>query len=228
MTRVLSTALRNSLLTEEEFAYAHLIKFEKPLKTVAGKSARRAKDYTYLSDGSFDVVFNDGSSDIEGNANGAQTYIANKVLKVGATSETTEARASSIALTVSAAALSTSFTDNITTTGTSITTALTDFVEAGFREGDVIQLTSGSGANNTAKVRINSFSNTNKTANVTPLTKVSGTDEVALLALTAHSATSYSISFASAEVESILNNRSSTTYATVSYTHLTLPTTPYV
>ena len=213
MTRVLSTALRNSLLTEEEFAYAHLIKFEKPLKTVAGKSARRAKDYTYLSDGSFDVVFNDGSSDIEGNANGAQTYIANKVLKVGATSETTEARASSIALTVSAAALSTSFTDNITTTGTSITTALTDFVEAGFREGDVIQLTSGSGANNTAKVRINSFSNTNKTANVTPLTKVSGTDEVALLALTAHSATSYSISFASAEVESILNNRSSTTYA---------------
>ena len=213
MTRVLSTALRNSLLTEEEFAYAHLIKFEKPLKTVAGKSARRAKDYTYLSDGSFDLVFNDGSSDIEGNANGAQTYIANKVLKVGATSETTEARASSITLTVSAAALSTSFTDNITTTGTSITTASTDFVEAGFREGDVIQLTSGSGANNTAKARINSFSNSNKTANVTPLTKVSGTSEVALLALTAHSATSYSISFASAEVESILSNRSSNTYA---------------
>ena len=59
MTRSVSTDLRNSLLKEEEFAYAHLIKFEKPLKTIDGKSARRAKDYTYLTDGSFDVVFND-------------------------------------------------------------------------------------------------------------------------------------------------------------------------
>ena len=81
MTRALSLSLRNSLLQEEEFAYAHLVKFEKPLKTVNGKSARRAKDYTYLTDGSFDIVFNDGSSDVEGNANNAQTYIANKIIK---------------------------------------------------------------------------------------------------------------------------------------------------
>ena len=159
MTRVLPLSLRNSLLQEEEFAYAHLVKFEKPLKTVNGKSARRAKDYTYLTDGSFDIVFNDGSSDVEGNANNAQTYIANKIIKVGSTSETTEARASSISLTVSAAALSTSFIDSLTITSLSISTATKDFVEEGFREGDVIQLLSGSGANDTVKVRINSFSN---------------------------------------------------------------------
>ena len=213
MTRVLPLSLRNSLLQEEEFAYAHLVKFEKPLKTVNGKSARRAKDYTYLTDGSFDIVFNDGSSDVEGNANNAQTYIANKIIKVGSTSETTEARASSISLTVSAAALSTSFIDSLTITSLSISTATKDFVEEGFREGDVIQLLSGSGANDTVKVRINSFSNANRTANITALTKVVGGVETSISALTAHSATSYSVNFASAEVESILNNRSSTGYA---------------
>ena len=71
--RSLHTDLRASLLKEDAFVYAHLVKFEKPLKTDSGKSARRAKDYTYLSDGSTDIVFNDGSNDIKGNANGAQT-----------------------------------------------------------------------------------------------------------------------------------------------------------
>lgn len=138
--RSLHTDLRASLLKEDAFSYAHLVKFEKPLKTDSGKSARRAKDYTYLSDGSIDIVFNDGSNDIKGNANGAQTYIANKLLKVGDVSETSEAKTSSMSLTLSAAALSTSFTDTLSFTSTSITTASTDFVEAGFREGDIVQL----------------------------------------------------------------------------------------
>ena len=213
MTRNVAASLRNSLLKEEEFSYAHLVKFEKPLKTVDGKSARRAKDYTYLSDGSFDIVFDDASRDIQNNLNGAQTYIANKVVKVGATSETTEARASSITLTVSAAALSTSFIDNLTITSGSVTSALTDFVEAGFREGDVIRLLSVGGTNDTAKVRINSFSNNNKTVNITALTKISSGVEVSISSLTAEGSRSYSVNFASAEVESILNNRSSTGYA---------------
>ena len=213
MTRNVAASLRNSLLKEEEFSYAHLVKFEKPLKTVDGKSARRAKDYTYLSDGSFDIVFDDASRDIQNNLNGAQTYIANKVIKVGATSETTEARASSITLTVSAAALSTSFIDNLTITSGSVTSALTDFVEAGFREGDVIRLLSVGGTNDTAKVRINSFSNNNKTINITALTKISSGVEVSISSLTAEGSRSYSVNFASAEVESILNNRSSTGYA---------------
>ena len=59
-----NNTLRDSLLTEDPFAYAHLVKFERPLKTDSGKSARRAKDYSYITDGSVDIIFNDGSSDI--------------------------------------------------------------------------------------------------------------------------------------------------------------------
>ena len=78
--RSLHSDLRDALLQETAFSYAHLVKFEKPLKTDSGKSARRAKDYTYLSDGSIDLVFDDGLKDIQGNANGAQTYLANKLM----------------------------------------------------------------------------------------------------------------------------------------------------
>ena len=84
------------LLKEDSFAYAHLVKFERPIKTDSGKSARRAKDYVYITDGSSDIIFNDGSSDIRGNANGSQTYIANKLVKVGDVSETTEAKSSNM------------------------------------------------------------------------------------------------------------------------------------
>ena len=103
--RSLHSDLRDALLKEEPFAYAHLVKFEKPLKTDSGKSARRAKDYTYLSDASMDIVFDDGLKDILGNANGAQTYIANKLLKIGDVSETTEAKTSSMTLNISATAV---------------------------------------------------------------------------------------------------------------------------
>ena len=119
--RNLDTTLRNSLLTEEPFAYAHLVKFEKPLKTDGGKSARRAKDYLYLTDGSHDILFNDGSSDVSDNANGAQTYIANKLSKVGSVTETIQAKASSMTLNVSAAALKTTLTTALTTTSSSLT-----------------------------------------------------------------------------------------------------------
>ena len=211
--RSLHTDLRASLLKEDAFVYAHLVKFEKPLKTDSGKSARRAKDYTYLSDGSTDIVFNDGSSDIKGNANGAQTYIANKLLKVGDVSETSEAKTSSMSLTLSAAALSTSFIDSLSFTAQSITSASTDFVEAGFREGDIVQVLSGSGSNDTARARINSFSNSNKTANVTPLSKVVNNEVAELASFSTENSVSYSVNFDSPEVESVLSNRSQTSYA---------------
>ena len=134
-----------------------------------------------------------------------------------------------MSLTLSAAALSTTFTDTLTFTSTSITTALTDFVEAGFREGDIIQLLSGSGTNDTVRVRINGFTNSNKTANVTPLSKIVSNEVSEIAALTGESpSVSYSVNFDSPEVESVLSNRSQTSYARyiLSLIHISEPTRP--
>ena len=209
--RPISTDIRDSLLKEEPFVYAHLVKFEKPLKTDGGKSAQQAKDYVYITDGSVDIEFDDESSDVEGNTNGKQIYIANKLFKVGSVSETTEARAANINLSLSAAALGITFTDTITISSTQLT-ATKSFVEEGFREGDSILLGRVGGSNDTVKVRIDTFSNSNKTANITPLTKVVSGQRIKITSLSSESAL-YSVSFDSPEVEGILTNRSETSYA---------------
>ena len=193
--------LRDSLLTEEPFVYAHLVKFEKPLITESGKSGRRKTDYIYISDGSFDILFNDGSEDAEGNANGTQVYVANKLVSVGAVAETVEARATSMNLQVSAAALSTTITDSFAVTSTTLTGS-EDLVEAGFREGDTVTLASV-GSNNGKTVRIDSFENDNKKAIVTPQNTTLVTSSSEILTLT----------FSSPEVEGILTDRSGNSYA---------------
>ena len=199
--RDLDSGLVDSLLENEPFAYAHLVKFEKPVVTTGGKSARKATDYAYISDGSIDIVFDDLSQDVQNNNNGPQTYIANKLISVGDTSESTQAKTSSINLKVSAAALNTSLITSLNITASSIT-ATQDLVEAGFREGDLIELLSGSGNNDTKKIRINSFSNDNKTASVTGMST-----------LTSETGVVYSLNFCSPEVQGILNIRSDSSYA---------------
>ena len=209
--RPISNDVRDSLLKEEPFVYAHLVKFEKPLKTDGGKSAQQAKDYVYITDGSVDIEFDDESLDVEGNSNGKQIYIANKLFKVGSVSETTEARAANINIDISAAALGVAFSDTITISTTQLT-ATKSFVEEGFREGDCVLLQRVGGSNDTAKVRINTFSNSNKTANITPLTKVVSGERIKITSLSSESAL-YSVTFDSPEVEGILTNRSETSYA---------------
>ena len=91
-----NTAITHSLLRGDSFAYAHLVKFEKPIKTAEGDSRGQATDYSYITDGSNDIIFNDESTYPNQNttvSNGAQTYIANKLLKVGSVGESTKAKA---------------------------------------------------------------------------------------------------------------------------------------
>ena len=194
--RNLNSTLRDSLLQEEPFVYAHLVKFEKPIKTLTGRSGRREDDYVYVTDGSFDVVFDDGAEDATGSANGAQVYVANKLLSIGSVAETIEARATSMNLQVSAAALSTSIAGSFTTSSSTITGSQ-DLVEAGFREGDILTI---SGANNNGKtVRIEQFENDNKRIVVTAQNS----------ALTSETNQNITLSFSSPEVEGILTDRSS-------------------
>ena len=198
--RNLNNTLRDSLLQEEPFVYAHLVKFEKPIKTLTGRSGRRQDDYVYVTDGSFDIVFDDGSESATGTANGAQVYVANKLVSVGSVSETIEARATSMSLQVSAAALSTSTSGSFTTTSSTIS-GDEDLVDKGFREGDILKI---SGANNNGKtVRIEQFENNNTRIVVTAQNS----------SLTSETNQNITLTFSSPEVEGILSDRSDNAYA---------------
>jgi len=82
--RNLNTTLKKRLINNEPFAYAHLIKYERPYATlVSGKHSTDAKRYAYLTDATVNIVFDDGSYATDGTtANGNQTYIADKIYKV--------------------------------------------------------------------------------------------------------------------------------------------------
>ena len=238
--RDLGTTLETSLMNGDPFVYAHLIKFERALSTQSGKPAESATDYAYITDGSFDISFDDGSKDLDDNSNGTQVYIANRLKKVGAITETTEAKASSITIQIASESLNTETLpqQNLgwATSGsatTAITTTGEDFVELGFSEGDKVTIkrayTSNSAAtaaeisadtNHNQQVIINSFSNNNKTITGTIIgadssgDRPGGTD-----ALSAFNGGNYILELSTDEVASLLyeeydlNNLKDTSYA---------------
>ena len=93
--------LQSSILTEDPFLYAHLVKFERVPDTASGLIAEEPKDYSYITDASFNINFNDGSKSVAGVANGSQTYIAGRLLSVGNIADTTEAKVSNVSLKLS-------------------------------------------------------------------------------------------------------------------------------
>ena len=93
--------LQSSILTEDSFLYAHLIKFEKVPESTSGLIAEEASNYSYVTDGSFNISFDDGSKSVAGVANGAQTYVAGRLVSVGNIADTTEAKVSNVTLTMS-------------------------------------------------------------------------------------------------------------------------------
>ena len=195
--RSLNADLRDALLREDSFVYAHLVKFERP-KNIDGDEPERAlTDYIYLTDGSFDISYDD----TDDSTSNPQTYIANKVLKVGAVSETIEARATNFTLQIDATALNTTLEDSLTITTSTITSS-ENLVAEGFREGDIVELVASSGSNKGKLVRINSFSTNNTVANVTALEN----------ALTAETGT-YTLTFKNPEVEGIITDRTGNGYA---------------
>lgn len=92
--RPMDAALKTALINNVALKYCHLIKFERPSRPdSSGKVSTSKERYTYLSDASRSVSFDDGSTDLNGTANGPQTYIPNKILKVSPVSEQVEAKA---------------------------------------------------------------------------------------------------------------------------------------
>ena len=167
--------LQSSILTEDSFLYAHLIKFEKVPESTSGLIAEEASDYSYVTDGSFNISFDDGSKSIAGVANGAQTYVAGRLVSVGNITDTTEAKVSNVSLTMSSISLGSKFvaasgntiTVNPVTGGATLQlnnkTETDDWVALGFGEGDTISLTSSvaNDQNHNLKLTISSFEDDN-------------------------------------------------------------------
>lgn len=141
--------LRAMLMAGEPFQYAHLIKFERPSRpdALSGKVSTSAQRYVYITDGSRDVAFDDGSKDLNGVRNGTQTYIANKVLNVSNVQESSEAKASSFTITLDGNGIGATATGSVTITAATANhwdiawPANVDLISQGFREGDKVEFT---------------------------------------------------------------------------------------
>lgn len=211
--RPVNAALKNVLVQNEPFQYAHLIKFERPSRpdSLSGLVSTSKQRYTYLTDASINVTFDDGSKNLQGTANGTQTYLANKVLKVGSVQEQTKASTSQTTLSLDGNALGASIVTgvNITlvsletpTTPTTWDVALTapvtieDMLIEGFREGDKVSI-------NGTLVNIHSF----RSNNIIRVTKIDNDFP------TLGSGSDITIKLASEEIISILLNKNAEDYA---------------
>ena len=171
--RSVNSTIRTTLINNEAFEYAHLVKFERPqLPNVNNSFSTNANKFVYLTDGARDISFNDGSTNDSGSANGSQIYRANKLLNVTGYKESMQAKASSMTLTIAAEVLGTSVVGNLTFAGSTITcSTVIDFVEEGFKEGDKIKLEAndGAGSNHNKIFLITGFTSSNQNITIETL-----------------------------------------------------------
>ena len=217
--RSINATLKTSIMNNEPFLYAHLIKFERSIKTVSSLPSKVATDYGYISDASVNIEFDDESKDATGVLNGSQTYIANRVTKIGSINETTKAKASTINIEISSEALDTATVFNqIVSWGTpsgknsNITTTGVDFVELGFSEGDQIRIKHNVAVpdtNHNKTGTILSFSNNNKTM----LCEIHGQASNGSSGLSAVTSTSHEIVIDSSHVVALFQDREASEYA---------------
>lgn len=212
--RPVSAALKTMLVNNEPFLYAHLIKFERPSRpdSTSGLVSTSKQRYTYLTDASINVSFDDGSTDLQGTANGTQVYLANKVLSVGAVSEQTKATAATTNIVLDGNAIGASIQATVTVVsgGTDlwdITWPNTvDILSEGFREGDKVTLYNSQGTTTqTDDVSLGTFNIVGFRAN--NVLRVGKIDTSTL------SVTNLRMDLASEEIISILLDKNASEYA---------------
>ena len=205
--RTVHPDVRTLLMAGTPFQYAHLIKFERPSRPedASGVISTSAQRYTYLTDASRNVDFDDLSTDYNGTANGSQVYIANKVLQVSGMQESIEAKASTFTVTLDGNGIGAS----VSATGATITAvgdgihwdivfpSTVDPLASGFREGDKVTISGFTSGD----VNIEAF-RANNTIRVKKIDAAIGTGTGTV-----------TLSLSSEEIKAILLNKLSTTYA---------------
>ena len=172
--RNISDSIKTAFANNDSLLHYHLVKFEKPSQLQI--EAEKASDYVYITDAPYVVTY-DG-----------QEYIPGSLLKVGKVPESTEAKATNMSLTLSAAKLgkkavgfNLSNASNIlpTSSGTLISTI--KLFESGFYPGDTVTFTRRDNGS-TFKARIDRLyteGNANENIGITNL----GTTTIGFLAL---------------------------------------------
>ena len=128
--------------TRRPYKYAHLIKFERPILAPDDSEVDSNKEYVYLTDASTDQYFQDPHTD-DSIENMSIKYRANKVLEVPGITEYSEARATSIDLSLDASAIGTYLSGDvlITQSGSFYDIEFSyDVYDKGFVEGDKLQI----------------------------------------------------------------------------------------
>lgn len=204
--RPIDSSLKTALVDNRPLKYAHLVKFERPSlpDDITGLTSTSYERYTYLTDASINVHFDDGSVDLDGNSNGEQIYLANKVLNVGQVIEQTKATAGTTNLVLDGNAIGAYIIEEAVISSVNSTTWDIDWTvfvnpaAAGFREGDKVELTYNS---NTYAVNIQSF----RAGNVVRVTKIDDTLATGTFVT--------EMAIASEEILSILLDKSGSEYA---------------
>ena len=154
-----NNTLKTALINGDPFEYAHLVKFERPFVPFKGEHRTDSTRYVYLTDGQRDITF-------DGN-----TYRASGLLTVGAYSETVQARATNMSLTLPGEFLGTEITctaSGATYSGSRFSITVTnqlantldedfDFFEQGLRVGDKVRIEKSNGTNFTDGVKEKDF-----------------------------------------------------------------------
>ena len=157
------------------FVYAHLVKFERPLKEWTDPNAtvlysEKYSRYVHITDASYAINFDDKSKYYAGQTltdNPTQTYYPNKLVNVSSVQDSAESKVATFNITLAADAIDAALysqTVVFTTSGSDYFLEATDsFSAVGFSEGDLLYLNSSdSGINSFKKCRIVAFSNGGK------------------------------------------------------------------
>ena len=225
--RTVPTAIEELLVSNSEFEYAHLIKFERPFPKdpKTGNFRTNANRYAYFTDASRDISFNDQSTDHDSQGNGSQIYRANRIKSIGSYSETTSPRATNMGLTLSGDHLGTSLSITGDFGSAAFTVAntfhddadATDLVDFGFREGDKIKITKNSGTFSTGVTSvtyvITGFASDNRKMTFA----TTGNDSDDTTTYPTDSGVSVTISLESEEIKAVLNDKATTSLANPSF-----------
>jgi len=225
--RTVPTAIEELLVSNSEFEYAHLIKFERPFPKDpdTDKFRTNANRYAYFTDASRDISFNDTSTDHNGQANGSQIYRANRVKSIGSYSETTSPRATNMALTLSGDHLGTSLSivGDFGSAAFTVATTFhddadaTDLVDFGFREGDVVKITKNSGTFSTGVTSVTYVITGFATDNRKMTFGTTGNDTDDTTTYPTDSGVSVTISLESGELTSVLDDKATLSLASPSF-----------
>jgi len=199
--RSLHADLRTSLLSNDAFNYAHLIKFERPSITDGVEGLPHS--FTYLTDAAYNISYDDGTKTPAGADIPAQTYIANKVLTIGSISESIVPKIGSMSLTLDSSTLGTAVAISATINATAKTIVTDVDLSLFYQEGDKVIIT-GAGGNNNLSFIIKLFGASN-TVTYTDVTDLAGAG-----ALVNASSVSYASSIASEELITLLQAKDAT------------------